>query len=73
MSSPDEPLVDASVHLFFRSDQDLRGYLSEPFRSRGYPDPDVAWFAPPGPRYAAGTEARRTCSCSAPATPTGSS
>jgi predicted TIM-barrel fold metal-dependent hydrolase len=56
MSSPDQPLIDASVHLFFRSDRDLRGYLNEPFRSRGYPDPDVAWFAPPGPRYAGGTE-----------------
>ena len=55
MSSAEEPRVDASVHLFFTSDRDLRGYLSEPFRSRGYPDPDVAWFAPPGPRYAEGT------------------
>ena len=27
-------------------------YLNEPFRSRGYPDPDVAWFAPPGPGQA---------------------
>ena len=55
MSSADETRVNASVHLFFTSDRDLRGYLSEPFRSRGYPDPDVAWFAPPGPRYAGGT------------------
>jgi predicted TIM-barrel fold metal-dependent hydrolase len=56
VSSADETRIDASVHLFFTSDRDLRGYLSEPFRSRGYPDPDVAWFAPPGPRYAEGTQ-----------------
>ena len=55
MNPPDEPLIDASVHLFFKSDRDLRDYLSEPFRSRGYSEPDVAWFAPPGPRYAEGT------------------
>jgi predicted TIM-barrel fold metal-dependent hydrolase len=56
MSSPDRPLVDASVHIFFPSAGDLRDSLAEPFASRGYPDPDVAWFAPPGPRYADGTE-----------------
>ena len=49
-------LVDASVHVFFKSPRDLTDHLREPFQSRGYPDPDVAWFAPPGPRYAPGTE-----------------
>lgn len=51
------PRIDASVHVFFKNDADLRTYLNEPFKSRGYPDPDVAWFAPPdGRRYADGTE-----------------
>lgn len=53
MSSAGHPLIDASVHIFFRSDTDLRSYLREPFASRGYPDPDVAWDAPPGNRYSA--------------------
>ena len=39
MSSPDEPLVDASVHLFFTSDRDLRGYLNEPFPAAATPIP----------------------------------
>ena len=55
MTTPSGPLVDASVQIFFRSDADLRTYLREPFRSRGYPHVDVAWFAPPGPRYLPGT------------------
>jgi predicted TIM-barrel fold metal-dependent hydrolase len=56
MTTPGGPLIDASVHVFFRSDNDLRTYLQEPFKSRGYPHVDVAWFAPPGPRYVAGSE-----------------
>lgn len=55
MSSAEHPLIDASVHIFFETDADLRAHLQEPFKSRGYPAPDVAWFAPPGPRYAPGT------------------
>jgi predicted TIM-barrel fold metal-dependent hydrolase len=30
--------------------------MREPFASRGFPVPDVAWFAPPGNKYAPGTE-----------------
>lgn len=56
MTSLNTPMVDASVHTFFASDSDIRSYMSEPFRSRGYSHVDVSWFAPPGPRYAAGTE-----------------
>ncbi|BCB82860.1 amidohydrolase family protein [Phytohabitans suffuscus] len=56
MTVPAEPLIDASVHVFFKSDGDLRSRLREPFRSRGYPHVDVSWFAPPGPRYAAASE-----------------
>src|ERR1700722_2036030 len=55
MNHPDELLIDASVQTFFKSDGDLRTYLDEPFKSRGYPHVDVSWFAPPGPRYAEGT------------------
>ncbi|WP_396655749.1 amidohydrolase family protein [Microbacterium sp.] len=51
------PLVDASVDVYFRNDRDLRTYLREPFKSRGFPDPDVPWFAPPdGVRYVPGSE-----------------
>jgi uncharacterized protein len=56
MSPTDGVKIDASVHTFFRSDADLRTYLQDPFTSRGFPDPDVAWFAPPGPRYVPGSE-----------------
>jgi predicted TIM-barrel fold metal-dependent hydrolase len=57
MSSPGHPKIDASVHVFFKSDSDLRTYLQEPFKSRGFPDVDVPWFAPPdGVRYAPGTQ-----------------
>lgn len=56
MSLVTSPRVDASVHVFFKSDKDLRSYLREPFKSRGFPDPDVSWYAPPGPKYAVGTD-----------------
>ncbi|GGM75543.1 amidohydrolase family protein [Dactylosporangium sucinum] len=55
MTDPGGPLIDAGVHVFFASDNDLRTYLREPFKSRGYPHVDVAWFAPPGPRYVEGS------------------
>jgi len=50
-----DPVVDASVHVFFESDQDLRSWLGEPWSGRGFPSPDVSMHAPPGNRYAAGT------------------
>jgi predicted TIM-barrel fold metal-dependent hydrolase len=57
LDSEGRPVIDASVHAFFASDRDLRDHLREPFKSRGYPDVDVAWFAPPdGVRYAPGTQ-----------------
>lgn len=55
MSASRAPLIDTSVQVFFTSDADLRTYLREPFKSRGYPHVDVPWFAPPGPRYLEGT------------------
>jgi predicted TIM-barrel fold metal-dependent hydrolase len=56
MSQAAAPIIDASVQVFFASDSDLRDYLREPFKSRGFPHIDVPWFAPTGPRYAPGTD-----------------
>ncbi|KAA1423064.1 amidohydrolase family protein [Mumia zhuanghuii] len=56
MMAPRGHLIDASVQVFFKSDADLRTYLREPFKSRGYPHVDVPWFAPPGPRYVEGSD-----------------
>jgi predicted TIM-barrel fold metal-dependent hydrolase len=46
------PLIDASVHILFRSNADLRATLREPYRSRGIPDVDLDWYAAPGGEYA---------------------
>ena len=47
------PLVDASVHIFFRSNTDLRSFLREPFASRGIPDVEMDWYGAPGGEYVA--------------------
>ena len=44
-------IIDASVHVFFESNGDLRSYLEEPFRSRGIPDVEMDWFGAPGGEY----------------------
>jgi predicted TIM-barrel fold metal-dependent hydrolase len=49
------PLIDASVHIFFSSTSDLRGFLREPFKSRGFPDYESDWYGAPGGEYAKGT------------------
>jgi uncharacterized protein len=46
------PLIDASVHIFFRSNSELRDFLREPFRSRGIPDVEMDWYGAPGGEYA---------------------
>lgn len=56
MASQTHPVIDASVHIFFKSNADLREHLREPFRSRGYPDVEVGWYGAPGGEYAPGTE-----------------
>lgn len=56
MNVPSGLLVDASAHIFFENDKDLRSYLSEPVKSRGWPAVDVALAAPIGPKYATGTQ-----------------
>lgn len=51
------PLIDASVHIFVKSNKDLRrNFLREPFRSRGFPDYEMDWYGAPGGEYAKGTE-----------------
>ena len=52
----ESPIIDASVHVFFRHDADLRSYLSEPVASRGWPAVDTAVASPLLPKYAPGTE-----------------
>ncbi|GAA5065311.1 amidohydrolase family protein [Nocardia callitridis] len=50
------PLIDASVHIFFTSNRDMRAHLREPFASRGIPDPEMDWYGAPGGEYAEGTK-----------------
>lgn len=50
------PLIDASVHIFFRSNRDFRSFLREPYKSRGIPDVEMDWYGAPGGEYAPGTE-----------------
>jgi predicted TIM-barrel fold metal-dependent hydrolase len=45
------PLIDASVHIFFRSNDDMRDFLREPFKSRGIPDVEMDWYGAPGGEY----------------------
>jgi predicted TIM-barrel fold metal-dependent hydrolase len=49
------PVIDSSVHIFFRDNADLRSYLREPFASRGFPDYEMDWYGAPGGEYAPGT------------------
>ncbi|WP_396917569.1 amidohydrolase family protein [Mycolicibacterium sp.] len=47
------PVIDASVHIFFGSNKDLRrNFLREPFASRGFPDYEMNWYGAPGGEYA---------------------
>ena len=50
------PLIDASVHIFFPSNKELRSILREPFKSRGFPDYEMDWYGAPGGEYAPNTE-----------------
>jgi predicted TIM-barrel fold metal-dependent hydrolase len=49
------PVIDASVHVFFGSNSDLRTVMREPFKSRGFPDYEMDWYGAPGGEYAQGT------------------
>ena len=46
------PVIDASVHIFCKSNKDLRSFLREPFKSRGFPDYEMDWYGAPGGEYA---------------------
>ncbi|MGB8503765.1 amidohydrolase family protein [Mycobacterium sp.] len=48
------PVIDASVHIFCQSNKDLRGFMNEPYKSRGFPDYEMAWYGAPGGEYAKG-------------------
>ena len=50
------PLIDASVHIFFSSNKELRSVLHEPFKSRGFPDYEMDWYGAPGGEYAPKTK-----------------
>ncbi len=50
------PVIDASVHIFFPSNKDLRAFLREPFKSRGFPDYEMDWYGAPGGEYAPNAE-----------------
>jgi predicted TIM-barrel fold metal-dependent hydrolase len=52
------PLIDASVHVFAQSNADLRGFMHEPFRSRGFPDYEIDWYGAPGGEYTQGSDER---------------
>jgi uncharacterized protein len=52
------PVIDASVHIFFPSNSDLRNVLREPFKSRGFPDYESDWYGTPGGEYANDTGGR---------------
>src|SRR5258707_10141728 len=59
MQHPDgatTPVIDASVHIFSRSNKDLRSFLREPFKSRGFPDYEMDWYGAPGGEYASNTK-----------------
>ncbi len=44
-------IIDASVHVFFESNQDMRSFMREPFASRGIPDVEMDWYGAPGGEY----------------------
>jgi uncharacterized protein len=50
------PVIDASVHVFFASNADLRSRLREPFRSRGFPDYAMEWYGAPDGEYSPAAE-----------------
>jgi predicted TIM-barrel fold metal-dependent hydrolase len=52
------PVIDASVHIFARSNKDLRSFMREPFTSRGFPDYEMDWYGAPGGEYAESTDER---------------
>lgn len=44
-------IVDASVHVFFKGNAEIRDFLREPFKSRGIPDVEMEWYQAPDGEY----------------------
>ncbi len=44
-------VVDASVHVFFQGNREIRDWLREPFKSRGIPDVEMGWYQAPDGEY----------------------
>ena len=49
--SKESPIVDSSVHIFFRHNEELRDYLEEPWKSRGIPHVEMDWYGAPDGEY----------------------
>ena len=45
-------VVDASVHVFCRHNDEIRDFMAEPFVSRGFPDVEMFWYGAPDGEYA---------------------
>ena len=69
---PSPRVIDASVHVFFRSNDDLRDHMREPFKSRGFPDVEMDWYGAPAVSTRRGPSAR-TCTPGRTRTSPGSS
>ena len=44
-------IIDASVHVFFKDNEDMRTHMREPYKSRGIPDYEKDWYGAPGGEY----------------------
>jgi predicted TIM-barrel fold metal-dependent hydrolase len=53
-----QPIVDASVHVFFRTNAEIYDFLDDPFKSRGIPDVEMDWYGAPDGEYHADVIAR---------------
>ncbi|MBO0852487.1 MAG: amidohydrolase family protein [Nocardia sp.] len=49
------PLIDASVHIYFQGNRELRDWLPAPHNARGFPDVEMEWYGAPGGEFAPGT------------------
>lgn len=47
-----QPLVDASVHVFFKGNAEIREWLDEPWKSRGIGPVEMSWYSAPDGEYA---------------------
>ena len=46
-----QPIVDASVHVFFKHNDEIRDWLREPWRSRGVSQVEMGWYSAPEGEY----------------------